>query len=91
MRQNLQEQKQRDDKHSRVPLSEFVQGADENNLAEFPLALLSDSAPPGQKTLEFQDTVKDWKTGLEVTRRVCISQRRAEFLQCVRRTTPRGR
>lgn len=54
-------------------LSEFVQGADENNLAEFPLALLTDSVPAGLKTLEFEDTLKDWKTGLEVTRRVCVT------------------
>lgn len=54
-------------------LSEFVNGTDENNLAEFPLALLTDRIPDGLKTLEFTDTLKDWKTGLEVTRRVCIT------------------
>jgi hypothetical protein len=54
-------------------LAEFVRGTDENNLAEFPLALLTDSAPPNQKTLEFQDTIKDWKTGQEITRRVCVT------------------
>jgi len=59
--------------NNNVPLTEFVQGTDENNLAEFPLALLSDSAPAHQRTLEFEDTVKDWKTGQQVTRRVCVT------------------
>lgn len=54
-------------------LSDFSRGTDENNLAEFPLALLTDVAPLNQKTLEFQDTIKDWKTGQEITRRVCIT------------------
>lgn len=57
----------------RVSLSEFVRGSDENNLAEFPLAALSDTVPSNQKTLEFQDTLKDWKTGQEITRRVCVT------------------
>ncbi|HMP04857.1 MAG TPA: hypothetical protein PJ982_00775, partial [Lacipirellulaceae bacterium] len=56
-----------------VPLAEFVRGTDENNLAEFPLALLSDTASPHQRTLEFEDTVNDWKTGQQVTRRVCVN------------------
>lgn len=60
-------------KAERVSLAEFVSGTDENNLAEFPLALLSDSAPPNQKTIEFQDTLKDWKNGQEITRRVCVT------------------
>ena len=50
-----------------------MRGTDENNLAEFPLALLSDTASPHQRTLEFEDTVKDWKTGQQVTRRVCVT------------------
>lgn len=80
----MKEEKQEDAKHIQqrsrtrsksesVALSEFVRGTDENNLAEFPLAALSDSLPPGQKTLEFQDTLKDWKTGQEITRRVCVT------------------
>src|SRR4029078_7021903 len=56
-----------------VPLAEFINGSDENNLAEFPLALLSDFAPPNQKTVEFQDTLTDWATGKEITRRVCVT------------------
>lgn len=60
-------------KNKHVPLAEFVRGTDENNLAEFPLALLSDKAASHQRTLEFEDTVKDWKTGQQVTRRVCVT------------------
>ncbi|WP_442483394.1 replication initiator protein A [Aeoliella sp. SH292] len=60
-------------KEKHVPLAEFVRGTDENNLAEFPLALLSDIVPANQRTLEFEDTVKDWKTGQQVTRRVCVT------------------
>lgn len=60
-------------KDNHVPLAEFVRGTDENNLAEFPLALLSDTASPQQRTLEFEDTVNDWKTGQQVTRRVCVT------------------
>jgi hypothetical protein len=60
-------------KDSHVPLAEFVRGTDENNLAEFPLALLSDTVSTHQRTLEFEDTVKDWKTGQQVTRRVCVT------------------
>ncbi len=60
-------------KDNHVPLAEFVRGTDENNLAEFPLALLSDTASPHQRTLEFEDTVNDWKTGQQVTRRVCVT------------------
>ena len=56
-----------------VPLAEFVNGSDENNLAEFPLALLADFAPPNQKTVEFQDTLTDWATGKEIIRRVCVT------------------
>jgi len=48
-------------------------GWDENNLAEFPLALLGDKAIPGQSTLEFQDEIEDWESGERITRKVCIT------------------
>ena len=54
-------------------LSEFADGRDENNLAEFPIALLGDSVPKGQKTIEFEDTLEDWSTGRTILRRVCIT------------------
>lgn len=54
-------------------LTKFSDGRDENNLAEFPLSVLSDTVPDGLKTLEFEDTVSDWKTGQTITRKVCIT------------------
>ncbi len=54
-------------------LTAFADGRDENNLAEFPIALLGDTVPDGLKTIEFEDTVNDWSTGEPVIRRVCIT------------------
>jgi hypothetical protein len=48
-------------------------GRDELNLAEFPIALLAERVPDGQKTLEFQDTIRDQKTGDTVTRKLTIT------------------
>ena len=56
-----------------LDLRAFVDGRDENNLAEFPIAALADSVPKGQKTLEFEDIFKDWSTGKEIVRRVCVT------------------
>lgn len=61
------------DKPTRTGLDQFSDGRDENNLAEFPIALLSDSAPAEQKTIEFSDTLHDWKTNKIITRRVSIT------------------
>lgn len=60
-------------KRTETDLANFADGRDENNLAEFPVALLSDSAPADQKTIEFEDTLTDWSTGKEIVRRVCIT------------------
>ena len=65
--------KERRTASSASPLREFRKGRDENNLAEFPLALLTDTAPADVKTIEFEDTLKDWKTGKRITRRVCVT------------------
>lgn len=46
---------------------------DELNLAEFPLALISDRVPAGLKTLVFEDSIRDQGTGEVVTRRLTIS------------------
>ena len=54
-------------------LSNFRDGRDANNLAEWPLALLTDTAPEGVKTIEFEDTLDDWQSGKTLTRRVCIT------------------
>jgi hypothetical protein len=48
-------------------------GRDELNLAEFPIALLAERVPDGQKTLEFQDTIRDQKTREIVTRRLTVT------------------
>ncbi len=56
-----------------IPLASFSEGRDENNLAEFPIALLSDAAAPNQKTIEFEDTLEDFGTGRTIVRRVCIT------------------
>jgi hypothetical protein len=54
-------------------LAEFSDGRDENNLAEFPLSVLTDTVPEGLKTLEFEDWVTDWDSGQTIRRRVCIT------------------
>lgn len=61
------------DKPRQTGLDQFSDGRDENNLAEFPIALLSDSAPAELKTIEFSDTLHDWKTNKIITRRVSIT------------------
>lgn len=48
-------------------------GKDELNLAEFPIALLTDRVPDGQKTLEFHDTIRDSRTGQDVVRKLTIT------------------
>jgi hypothetical protein len=48
-------------------------GRDELNLAEFPITLLAERVPDGQKTLEFQDAVRDQKTKEIVTRKLTVS------------------
>src|SRR4051794_20850487 len=64
-----------------VPSSEFdlvgpseaqANGRDEMNLAEFPITLLSDRAPKGQKAIKFQDRVFDERKGAMITRKVVI-------------------
>jgi hypothetical protein len=54
-------------------LSTFREGRDANNLAEWPMALLSDTIPDGLKTIEFEDTIDDWESGRTLVRRVCIT------------------
>lgn len=52
---------------------QVVEGRDELNLAEFPLAVLTDRVPSGQKTLMFADTIWDKQAGQTVVRRLTIS------------------
>jgi len=53
-------------------LESFEKGKDELNLAEFPIAVVAESAQPGQLTLEFSDTINDRSTGAAVERRVTV-------------------
>ena len=48
-------------------------GKDEMNLAEFPITLLTDRVPKGQKTIQYQDTIYDEKNGKHITRTLTIS------------------
>jgi hypothetical protein len=49
-----------------------IDARDEMNFAEFPIALLSDRAPVGVSSLEFQDTIRDQQTGEMILRTLTI-------------------
>lgn len=53
-------------------IESFDRGKDELNLAEFPIAVVAESARPGQLTLVFSDTIKDRSTGKLVERSVTV-------------------
>src|SRR3954470_16643113 len=46
---------------------------DEMNLAEFPIALVTDRVPAGEKTIRFQDKIYDERKGQQVIRRLIIT------------------
>lgn len=46
---------------------------DELNLAEFPIALVTDRVPAGEKTIRFQDQIYDERKGQLVSRRLIIT------------------
>lgn len=50
-----------------------IDGLEELNLVEFPLAILSDAQVEGKKTLEFVDTIEDRKEGKTISRKVTIT------------------
>lgn len=50
----------------------FERGKDELNLAEFPIAVVAESARPGQLTLVFSDTIQDRSNGKTVERSVTV-------------------
>ena len=50
----------------------FRMGKDEMNLAEFPISVVAEAAPPGQLTLSFSDTIRDKSTGDLVDRSVTV-------------------
>jgi len=47
--------------------------SDSIQFAEFPLAILADSAPANLKTVEFEDEIEDWATGKVLRRKVSIT------------------
>jgi hypothetical protein len=48
-------------------------GKDEMNLAEFPITLLTDRVPKGQKVIVYQDQIFDDKTSRTINRKLTIS------------------
>lgn len=46
---------------------------DEMSLAEFPIALVTDRVPEGEKTIRFQDRIYDERKGQTVTRKLVIT------------------
>ena len=57
----------------KIPVPSFPFGKDELNLAEFPIALLADRVPAGQKTMEFEDEIFDEGKGQLVTRKLTVT------------------
>ena len=55
-----------------APSSFLQSGKDEMNFAEFPIALLTDRVPKGQKTINFEDQIYDERRKKLVTRRRII-------------------
>ena len=55
------------------PSAEERYGHDELNFAEFPLVVLADRAPPGVKTIHYQDEYEDPRTGKRIPRKVTIT------------------
>lgn len=56
-----------------APPAAIHDGKDELNFAEFPLGLISKRADPAQKTLVFEDSIHDQKSGELVKRKLTIS------------------
>lgn len=65
-----------DEEHIRpeaTPASFGFSAKDEMNLAEFPIALVTDRVPAGEKTIRFQDRIFDERKGQLVTRKLIIT------------------
>src|SRR3954469_123706 len=56
-----------------TPASLGFSAKDEMNLAEFPIALVTDRVPEGEKTIRFQDQIFDARKGQLVTRKLLIT------------------
>src|SRR3954452_23619586 len=59
--------------HDGIGSTASLPGKDELNLAEFPIAVLSDRVPAGQKTIEFKDQIYDERKGQLVARCLTIT------------------
>jgi Replication initiator protein A len=55
-------------------------GKDEMNLAEFPITLLTDRVPKGQKVLQYRDEIFDEKTSRIIARKLTISASESDGL-----------
>src|SRR5215210_5937361 len=55
-----------------APSSLLQPGKDEMNFAEFPIALLTDRVPKGQKSIKFEDQIYDERRKKVITRRRII-------------------
>jgi Replication initiator protein A len=58
--------------HAEPPSSLLPPGKDEMNFAEFPIALLTDRAPRGQKSIKFEDQIYDERRKKLITRKRVI-------------------
>src|SRR5271165_3499034 len=61
-----------DTSESGISAARLPSGKDEMNFAEFPIALLTDKVPKGQKLIKFEDEIYDEKRKRLVTRRRLI-------------------
>ena len=59
-------------KQTEVPSSLLQPGKDEMNFAEFPIALLTDRVPRGQKSIKFEDQIYDERRKKLITRKRVI-------------------
>lgn len=54
-------------------VSDYTEGRDELNLAEFPISTVGSRSNPGEKTITFEDTTFDKAAGQIITRRLTIT------------------
>jgi hypothetical protein len=63
----------RTEEEVRTAITSFRDGRDEMNLVEFPIATLSERAPKGVNTLEFEDEIFDPNTKRQIKRRLTVA------------------
>lgn len=54
-------------------VSDYTEGRDELNLAEFPITTVGSRSNPGEKTITFEDTTYDKAAGQLITRRLTVT------------------